>query len=178
MDSGSKQDSLFVDAFHRAICNELDDAVRKILHCAEQLSEDQIWWRPDESMNSIANLMLHLCGNLRQWVVAGVGGAEDRRNRPMEFAQRDRIPMAQLIQMLEGTAKEVRQTLDRVTPEELVRIRTIQGFDVSGIQAVVESIAHFRGHTQEITHMTRIMLGESYKFDFVPAPNQQGGAAT
>ena len=62
-------------------CEELDAAQRLIKHCVNQLTDDQLWWRPSESMNSVANLLLHLCGNLRQWIVSGVGGAADIRER-------------------------------------------------------------------------------------------------
>ena len=173
-----EHDSLLLAAFNEAIVNELDDAIRKIRFCTGQLSEDQLWWRPTESMNSIANLILHLCGNVRQWVIAGVGGSPDLRNRPQEFAQRDRIPTSHLIDMLDQIAIECRGVLQTVTVDELMRQRKIQGFEITGLQAVVDTVAHFRGHTQEITHMTRIQLGEAYKFDFVPGPGQQGGAAS
>ncbi len=177
MNPRSEADSSLADAFCEAITNELDDAIRKIRHCVGQLSEDQVWWRPTESMNSIANLILHVCGNARQWMVAGLGGSPDRRNRPEEFAQRDRIPSEDLMNMLDEVAIEVKQALRSASVDELVRQRTIQGFQVSGAGAVIESIAHFRGHTQEITHMTRMQLGDAYQFDFVPGPGQQGGAA-
>jgi uncharacterized damage-inducible protein DinB len=173
-----EHDSVLLAAFNEAIADELDDAIRKIRFCIGQLSEDQLWWRPTASMNSIANLILHLCGNIRQWVIAGVGGSPDLRNRPQEFAQRDRIPTNHLLDMLDQVAIDFRKTLEKMTPEELIRQRSIQGFDMSGLQAVIDSIAHFRGHTQEITHMTRVQLGESYEFDFVPGPGQQGGAAS
>ena len=178
MNAATHNDSLLAVEFKEAISRELEDAIRKIRHCAEQLSDDQLWSRPAESMNSIANLILHLCGNVKQWVIAGVGGSPDQRNRPQEFALRDRIPLDHLLDMLDQLATEVRQSLQNVTGDELMRRRTIQGYDVSGVQALVDSIAHFRGHAQEITHMTRMQLGESYQFDFIPGANQQGGAAT
>ncbi|MCP3696766.1 MAG: DUF1572 domain-containing protein, partial [Planctomycetaceae bacterium] len=62
-------------------CQEFDEALRIITHCLDQLNDDQTWWRPSESMNSIANLLLHLSGNVRQWIVSGVGGAPDVRKR-------------------------------------------------------------------------------------------------
>ena len=178
MNHEHEHDSLLVVAFNEAVSSQLDDAIAKIRHCVQQLSEDQLWWRPTESMNSIANLILHLCGNVRQWVIAGVGGSPDRRNRPQEFSQRDRIPTSQLIDMLDQLAIEFRQSLQNMTADEFMRRRNIQSFDVSALQAVVDSVTHFRGHTQEIIHITRIQLGAAYEFDFVPGPDQQGGAAT
>jgi uncharacterized damage-inducible protein DinB len=173
--SNLKQHETLRTAFHQGVTNELDDAIRKICFCVRQLSDDQLSWRPSDSMNSIANLILHLCGNVRQWVISGVGGAPDQRNRPQEFAQREPVSADQLIEMLHQVAGEFRQTLEKTTADDLIRPRTIQGYEVSGLQAVIESVAHFRGHTQEITHMTRIQLGDAYEFDFIPSPGQQGG---
>ncbi len=177
MNAQEEHDALLVTAFNEAIMSELSDAIAKIRHCLQQLSDDQIWWRPNESMNSIANLILHLCGNVRQWVVAGLGNAPDLRNRPQEFSQRDRIPASQLMEMLDNIALEVRHTLHDLTADNLIQRRIVQSFDVSGVGALIESIAHFRGHTQEIIHMTRMQLGESYEFEFVPNADQQGGTA-
>src|SRR5689334_16459965 len=82
-------DEHWVAAVCHAAAAELADALRMIQHCCGQLSDGQIWWRPNESMNSIGNLLLHLTGNLRQWVVSGLGGTADTRNRPAEFAARE-----------------------------------------------------------------------------------------
>ena len=76
----------------------LNGCVAKIKHCLGQLNDEQVWWRPQESMNSIGNLILHLCGNVRQWIVTGIGGALDVRDRPREFSERETIskePIAQ-----------------------------------------------------------------------------------
>jgi hypothetical protein len=159
----------FVEATRSAFAEELTDAQSKIQHCAAQLSETQIWWRPDARMNSIANLVLHLCGNLRQWIVAGVGGAEDVRNRPAEFAARDSASADDLLRLLENAVAEAREVIGNVPVDELVGTRRIQGFKVSGVQAILHSVTHFRGHTQEIVHLTRTQLGDAYQFDFVPA---------
>ena len=149
--------------------DELHSALRKIKHCVNQLSDDQLWWRPSESMNSVANLLLHLCGNLRQWIVSGVGGVADIRKRQEEFDERSPIPKAEMVQRIEDVVAEAQTALSTVSAEELLRVRRIQGFNVTGMQAIFESVAHFRGHTQEIVHMSRRQLGDSYEFDFIPA---------
>src|SRR5579871_3625861 len=78
----------------------------KIRHCLEQLDDAQVWWRPSPEMNSIANLILHLCGNLSQWIIAGVGGAPDNRKRPEEFAERGPILREELLQRLEAVVRD------------------------------------------------------------------------
>ncbi len=154
--------------------DELDGAVRKIEHCMKQLNEEQVWWRPAASMNSIANLILHVCGNVRQWITSGIGGAEDARNRPTEFSEQDSIARDELLRRLDVAVAEAKAALANASPAVLLGSRRIQGFDVTGMQAIFESIAHFRGHTQEIVHMTRIRLGGDYEFAFVPTTPEQG----
>lgn len=163
--------------FCRVCISELREAVAKIGHCVDQLSEKQLWWRPAESMNSVANLMLHLTGNVRQWIVAGLGERDDTRNRPQEFAERGGLSGEELQATLHQLTEEVREVFADTTSEKLLRRRSVQGFDVSGMEAVVQSIAHFRGHTQEIVSITRLQLGDRYRFDFVPGPGQNGNAA-
>ena len=156
---------------------ELAAALLKIKHCTDQLSDNQLWWRPSETMNSIANLLLHLVGNVRQWIVSGVGGVADTRERQQEFDERSQIPKIEVVQRLEDVVAESKTVLSAVTADELLRVRRIQGFDVTGIQAILESVAHFRGHAQEIVHMTRCQLGDSYEFDFIPGTAEQGASA-
>ncbi len=125
-------------------------------------------------MNSIGNLILHLCGNLRQWIVAGIGGDLDVRQRPKEFSDRGPISKAELQHRLGGVVVQSQAALSKASAQELLRKRCIQGFDVTGLEAIFDSIPHFKGHTQEIVHMTRCVLGQGYKFAWVPSTPQEG----
>ena len=161
-------------AVAEAACAELDEALTKIKHCLAQLTDDQVWRRPRPEMNSIGNLMLHLAGNLRQWIVSGIGGAKDARDRPAEFAEQGPLPRAELLARLESTVRESQAALRRLSPDELLRRRSIQSFDVSGAGAIFNSLPHFRGHTQEIIHMTRNELGAAYMVSWAPQTKEQG----
>ncbi len=156
---------------------ELSDAATMIDHCLQQLDVEQIWWRPDPTMNSIGNLVLHICGNVGQWIVAGLGGEPDRRQRQAEFDHRQPLTREPLRRHLDATIEATRQALANVTPEGLLAEIVIQGFAVTGLGAVIHSVSHFRGHTQEIVHLTRLQLGTGYKFHFVPTAVHQGGGA-
>src|SRR5262245_14205809 len=101
----------FAAAVADAASQALTDAVDPIKHCLGQLSDEQVWRRPSESMNSIGNLILHLCGNVRQWIVAGIGGEPDARQRPMEFAERGPIPKAELLRRLDEVVAEAKAVL-------------------------------------------------------------------
>src|SRR5262249_24797702 len=117
--------------------------VDRIKHCANQLGETQLWWRPHESQNSIANIILHLSGNLKQWILSGVGGAPDTRNRPLEFSQRDRIAKEELIRRLDDVAGDVDRALAGVSEDKLLKIRRIQGFEETILSAIFETLSHF-----------------------------------
>jgi hypothetical protein len=151
--------------------------VQRIKHCLEQLNDSQVWWRPHESQNSIANILLHLCGNLKQWISAGVGGAPDARNRPLEFSERGPIAKEELVRRLDQTALEVDRILASVTDDRLLKIRRIQGFEETVLSAIFDTLAHFSGHTQEIVYITRLQLGDSYRYAWVPATPEQGAPA-
>jgi hypothetical protein len=145
----------------------------KIEHCLAQLDDEQIWWRPRDEMNSIANLMLHLSGNLGQWVISAVGGRPDVRNRPAEFADRSRRCKDEITSVLKATLAQVDEVLSRMRPDELLQPRKVQGFDETAFSAALHAAVHFQGHVQEIIHMTRAQLGDSYRFEFVPKTEAQ-----
>ena len=84
-----------------------DDYLVKITRAIDEVTDEQIWWRPNEDSNSIGNLILHLCGNARQWIVAGVGGAVDTRERAREFGARGGVDRLTLVNQLEETVREV-----------------------------------------------------------------------
>jgi uncharacterized damage-inducible protein DinB len=164
---------LTADAVSEAVLVEaaalLDQCVTKIGHCLDQLSEEQVWWRPEKSMNSIGNLILHLCGNMRQWMVSGIGGAADIRQRSAEFAERGPIPKAELLSRLKQVIAETQEAFQRTDAADMARERVIQGYTVSGWGALFHTIPHFNGHTQEIISFTRMQLGDAYKFHWKPA---------
>jgi hypothetical protein len=147
-----------------ALNDELDAALGRIGHCLGQLSEDHVWGRSRPDMNSVGNLVLHLTGNVRQLIVSGVGGAPDDRDRPAEFAARGPLPKAELLRRLTDAVNAAKDAIARAGDAALLRKITVGRYDWTGLQAVVRSVAHFRGHTQEIIHMTRTILGEKYEY--------------
>lgn len=167
-----------VTVFTPEAAEELKQAVGKIKHCVNQLSQEQVWWRPAKSMNSIANLILHLCGNVRQWIIAGVGGAEDVRDRPREFSEQGPIPKEELLTRLDAMVADATAVISAIAPAELLRVRRVHGFEATGLRAIFHVVAHFQGHTQEIIHLTRCQLGDNYRFDFVPSTPEQGAPAS
>lgn len=125
-------------------------------------------------MNSIGNLVLHLSGNVRQWIISGVGGEADVRNRPKEFSERGPFDREELIRRLDEVVQQADEVLRVVTPQQLLEPRRIQGFETTGLSAIFDSVAHFRGHTQEIVCLTRMQLGDAYRFEWAPSTPEEG----
>jgi uncharacterized damage-inducible protein DinB len=171
--SGTSAGEAFVAQARRRLAASRD----RIKHCVEQLDDAQVWWRPQESMNSIANILLHLCGNLRQWISSGIGGAADVRDRPKEFSERQPIPRRELLRRLEEVIGAADRVLAGLTDDALLEPRRIQGFDETVLSAVFDTLAHLSGHTQEIVYITRAQLGDAYQFAWKPATREQGAPA-
>ena len=151
-------------ALNHAIGDELDAALSRITHCVNQLSEEQVWWRPPQGMNAVGNLLLHLTGNVKQMIADNLSGAPDTRNRPAEFAAREPLPKAELLRRVTEAVQQAKAAFAAATDERLAAVVRVNNFDLTGIQAAVRSVAHFRGHAQEIIHMTRELLGDRYQF--------------
>ena len=135
----------------------LQDYLPKIERCLERLTNEQIWWRANAESNSIGNLVLHLCGNARQWIVSGVGGAPDKRERDAEFAQRESIERGELLTLLRTTLADVEAALKNLPPETLLERRAIQGSDVDVLEAIFHVTEHFSMHTGQIIMLTKML---------------------
>lgn len=136
----------------------------KIERSLEIVSDEQVWWRSHDESNSIGNLLLHLSGNARQWIVSGVGGANSVRDRPQEFAERSLIPRDELIKQLRETLADVDEVLRRLDPATLLERRTIQGSDVTLLEAIFHVVEHFSMHTGQIILLAKMLTGSDLAF--------------
>jgi uncharacterized damage-inducible protein DinB len=136
-----------------------DESVPRIRKCLDQLTDDEIWHRPNAETVSIGNLVIHLCGNARQWICSGLGGEPDHRQRSTEFEERGPIPRGELIQRLEQIEADVRRVLDSVDPASLLDKRPVQVYQESGISILVHVVEHFSYHTGQITYAVKSRKG-------------------
>jgi hypothetical protein len=132
--------------------------------CVESLSDEQVWWRPNESSNSIGNLVLHLNGNVGQWLVASFNRLEDRRDRPAEFNAQGGISGAALLANLGTTMEQASEVLSRLTDADLLAPFHIQGYHVSGLDAVYQVVEHFGIHYGQILYITKMLRSEDLGF--------------
>ena len=132
--------------------------------CVESLNENQVWWRPNEASNSIGNLILHLNGNVRQWLVASFNRQEDHRDRPAEFAAEGGLSASALLERLGATMQEASEVLSRLTEADLVAPYEIQGYHVRGLDAVYQVVEHFGLNYGQILYISKNLIGRDLGF--------------
>jgi len=153
-------DRIFIDCSTR----RLELLLSRIRDCLNKLSPGEIWSRGNENENAIGNLVLHLNGNLRQWILSGVGGAPDTRQRDAEFEARALMDTEELLGRLEGTVREAIAVIDNVTPERLAESITVQKYDATVLEAIFHVVEHFGQHTGQIIFATKMLTGEDLGF--------------
>ena len=136
----------------------------RLRHCVESLTEEQLWWRPNEASNSMGNILLHLNGNVGQWILSGLGGHDEFRDRPAEFAQRKPVARELLLQQLGATVEEAARVIGSLSASDLAAPRTIQGYQVTGLEAVYHVVEHFGMHYGQIVFITKQLRGSDLGF--------------
>jgi hypothetical protein len=143
----------------------MEECWPRVCSCLDWLTEEQIWWRPNEESNSIGNLLLHLNGNLTQWVVAALRNEPDHRRRDTEFAERTSVPSSQLRERLGHTLERVEEILKSLKPEDLRKTYTIQRYEnVTALDAVFHVTEHFAMHYGQILYITKMLKGADLGF--------------
>jgi uncharacterized damage-inducible protein DinB len=132
------------------------DYLPKIERCLERLDEEDVWWRPNEASNSIGNLLLHLCGNVGQWIIGGVGRREFERHRQLEFDERSHLSGRDLLAKLKATLAEAEEVIRSLNSESLLTKRQIQDYDVTVLEAIYHVVEHFGMHTGQIIMLSKM----------------------
>ncbi|MCY3630872.1 MAG: DUF1572 family protein [Bacteroidota bacterium] len=140
------------------------DYLQKIQACLKILPEADLWWRPNDRSNSVGNLLLHLAGNLNQWIVAGVGSGEDHRRRDREFSASEGKDTAVLLQELQQTVYQATQALEALNTESLNQEVTIQGIEVTVLGAIYHAVEHFSMHVGQIIYITKLRTDTDLNF--------------
>jgi uncharacterized damage-inducible protein DinB len=148
-------DRLFLEYSAR----KLRQATGRIEDCLGRLREVDIWSRATDNENAVGNLVLHLSGNVRQWIVAGVGGRPDIRQRDSEFAARGGLEASGLAALLRGIVEEAAAIIEALAPERLCEPLMVQSYNVTVLEAIYHVVEHFSGHTGQIIYATKLLTG-------------------
>ncbi len=132
-----------------------EENIPRLKKCLAKLREEEIWYRPNENSNSIGNLVLHLCGNVRQWICAGLGKKTDVRQRQKEFDEKGPLPTAHLIEKVNRLQTDVEEVLNSINPEMLVEMHDVQVYKESGLSILVHVVEHFSYHVGQMTYFVK-----------------------
>ncbi len=142
----------------------VEESMMKLQACVDQLSLEQLWYRPNENTLSIGNTLLHLNGNVRQYILAGLAGGNDTRERSKEFNERSMIRKDDLMGPLKATIHEVDQYLDTIDIGNLTQVRPVQCFDESGVGILIHVVEHFSYHVGQVVYITKMLEDQGMGF--------------
>jgi len=154
----------FKEEFVQNALYRIDESTRMNRISVAQLSEEELWKRPNESLNSIGNLILHLCGNITQYVISSLGENEDKRDRDLEFSAKEIYSKEELVEKLTETVEIAKRIINDASVEQLVRKRKVQGFYFSGIGVVLHAVEHYSYHTGQIAFYTKQLKNQDLGF--------------
>lgn len=136
----------------------------RILKCLDRLTHEQVWYSPNEHTNSIGNLILHLCGNITQYILSSLGGAPDERTRSLEFDKSQNLSKEDLVAMVTETATRASEVISGIATEELLRKREVQCYVMSGMAIIIHVVEHYSYHTGQIALLTKSMTDKDLGF--------------
>lgn len=142
----------------------MNENTPRIEKCLNHLTEEEIWQKPNSSSNSVGNLMLHLCGNIRQYIISSLGGEEDKRTREREFTETKSLNKSELLKKLTDTVHIACCTIRNLSEEDLLEMRSVQGFNYSGIGNIIHVVEHYSYHTGQIAFWTKLLKDRDLGF--------------
>ncbi|MFN8265449.1 MAG: DinB family protein [Chitinophagaceae bacterium] len=142
----------------------LNEYTQRIETCLQLLTEEQVWQKPNEASNSVANLILHLCGNMTQYVLSSLGGEPDNRERDKEFSAEGGYTKEQLLSRLSTVVTKVITVVEQQEKASLLKTRSVQGFTKTGLSIILHITEHYSYHTGQIALLTKLMTNQDLGF--------------
>jgi uncharacterized damage-inducible protein DinB len=142
----------------------LKENTPKIEKCLDELDESEIWQRPNGSSNSIGNIIVHLCGNITQYILSSLGNVEDKRERDREFSIQGGLNKKELLEKLASTVDQATRVIQNVDPHDLLSKRSVQGFDLSAVGIIIHVVEHYSYHTGQIIFWTKLLKDKDLGF--------------
>jgi len=156
--------STFREEFVKNLFYRLDENLRMTKIALAQITEEELWLKPNPTLNSIGNLILHLCGNLTQYGISSLNGTSDIRVRDIEFSTESGFLKQELLDKLESTVNEVKTTITQVSDDRLIETKEVQGYQFSGIGNAIHLVEHFSYHTGQIAFWVKMLKSKDLGF--------------
>ena len=142
----------------------IEESTKRVTKCMQEIDETEIWKFPNDNSNSPGNLILHLCGNIRQYIVSALGGANDTRERDKEFSTKSGYSKSALLHELTDTVFEATAIIKNVDEHGLLKTYSVQGFNLSGIGIIIHVTEHYSYHTGQIAFWTKQIRNKDLGF--------------
>ena len=142
----------------------LEENTIRVEKCLNDLSEKEVWLKPNNASNSVGNLILHLCGNITQYIISSLGREEDTRNRELEFTTSGGYNKSELLSKLNSTVKQAVDIIKNLSEDELLRVRSVQAYELSGIGIIIHVVEHYSYHTGQIAFWTKLLKDKDLGF--------------
>jgi uncharacterized damage-inducible protein DinB len=154
----------FIEEFIGQAIHRIDENTQKLATCMQELNENEIWKRPNLHSNSVGNIILHLCGNIRQYAISSLGNSKDVRERDKEFSADGGNSGPELFRKLTDTIEQAKNVIQSTTEQELLRERKVQGYTHSGIGIILHVTEHYSYHTGQIIFWTKLLKDKDLGF--------------
>lgn len=155
---------LFQQEFINQSVYRINENTRRILKCLNEVDETEIWLRSNKNSNSLGNIILHLCGNIRQYIISSLGETEDLRIRDEEFSAKDGFNKSELFTKLNATINDAIAVIESLNEERLLKLYSVQGFDLSGIGIIIHVTEHYSYHTGQIAFWIKQLKNKDLGF--------------
>ena len=159
-----EKDLFWQTEFVKSANYRIDESLRMIRTSWQNLDEEDVWKRPNDSSNSMGNLILHLCGNINQYIISSLGGKDDVRVRDEEFEKSGGLSKTRLLEQIEDVIEQAKQVISTVSTKELLLMREVQGFNLSGIGVVMHVVEHLSYHTGQIAFWIKFLKNKDLGF--------------
>lgn len=135
----------------------LNENTVRIQKCLNYISDKEIWQRPNANSNAIGNLIIHLCGNITQYIISSLGKKEDLRNRDFEFEVQGGFSKSELLQKLNEVVDKATRVISNLDQEKLLNVHSVQGYDLTGIGIIIHVVEHYSYHAGQISFYTKLL---------------------
>lgn len=159
-----KQETKVLHALVESLLFRIDEKTEMISICLGRLSETEIWKRPNAASNSMGNLILHLCGNVSQYIIAGLGNQKDVRERDAEFNATGGYSGRELMTKLNAVMERAKAVIRSLPPEGWIKVYRVQGFTLTGIGIALHVVEHYAYHTGQIAYWTKLLKANDLGF--------------
>lgn len=154
----------FQQEFIKESIYRINESAKRVAKCLDEIDEIELWKKPNEHSNSIGNIVLHLCGNIRQYIISSLGQVEDIRERDKEFSASGVFKKSELLAKLQQTINEAITVMEDLDELALAKLYLVQGFQLSGVGIIIHVTEHFSYHTGQIAFWVKLLKNTDLGF--------------